>query len=75
MIEIILAVLTIWAIPWKIYAVWNAVKHGQKKWFVVLLLLNTFAILELIYIFKIAGKSWADVKHDFRSAWQSLKSK
>ena len=63
----------IWTIPWKIYAVWTAVKRDQKKWFVALLLLNTVSILEIFYIFKIAKKSWAEVKADFRSAFSSGK--
>jgi len=70
---ILAIILVLWAIPWKIYAVWIAVKNDQKKWFVALLLLNTVAILEIIYIFKIAKKSWAEVKTDFRNAWVSIK--
>ncbi len=65
--------LALWTIPWKIYAVWTAVKHDQKKWFVALLILNTVGILEIFYIFKIAKKSWAEVKEDFRKAFSSTK--
>ena len=72
-VNIIILVITLWTIPWKIYAVWTAVKHDQKKWFVVLLLLNTASILEILYIFKIAKKSWAEVKTDFRGALSSSK--
>jgi len=71
--SLVAIILVLWVIPWKIYAVWMAVKNGHKKWFVALLLLNTLAILELIYIFKIAKKSWAEVKTDFRNAWKSIK--
>ncbi len=65
-------ILAIWTIPWKIYAAWTAAKHGHKKWFVAVVLLNTASILELIYIFKIAKKSWVEVKGDFRRAWSSV---
>ena len=69
----ILILLVLWTIPWKAYAVWLAVRHNHKKWFVALLLLNTVAILEIFYIFKIAKKSWAEVKEDFRKALSSFK--
>ncbi|MFA6257187.1 MAG: DUF5652 family protein [Candidatus Paceibacterota bacterium] len=68
---LILILLTLWTIPWKVYSVWLAVKNDHKKWFIVLLLLNTVAILEIFYIFKIAKKSWAEVSGDFGQAWRS----
>jgi len=68
-----LIILALWTIPWKIYAVWIAVKHNHKKWFVALLILNTFAILEIFYIFYIVKKSWVEVKRDFHKAWMSIK--
>ena len=66
--NVFLVVVLLWTIPWKLYAVWMAAKRDQKKWFVALLLLNTLAILEIFYIFKIAKKSWTEVKADFKSA-------
>ena len=71
--SLLILIIAIWTIPWKIYAVWLAVRHNHKKWFVALLLLNTVAILEIFYIFKIAKKSWAEVKEDFRKALSSFK--
>ena len=72
-INLVLLILALWTIPWKIYAVWIAAKHNHKKWFVALLILNTVAILEIFYIFKIANKSWAEVKGDFKKALSSDK--
>ena len=46
---IILAI--IWTLPWKGIAFWKAAKNDDKKWFIALLLLNTLAILEILYIF------------------------
>jgi hypothetical protein len=69
--SIIAVILFLWTIPWKVYAVWHAVKNNDKKWFVALLFLNTLAILELVYIFKILNKSWREVSEDFRMAWRS----
>jgi hypothetical protein len=43
--------LALWSIPWKGYALWVAAKNTHKWWFIALLLVNTAAILEIIYIF------------------------
>ncbi len=44
-------VILFWVLPWKGVALWKAAKNSHKKWFIVILILNTFAILEIIYIF------------------------
>jgi hypothetical protein len=72
-VNILIAILVLWTIVWKIYAVWIACKHNQKKWFVALLILNTAGILEIFYIFKIRNKKWVEVKEDFSEAWSSIK--
>lgn len=59
--------LALWAIFWKVYGVWVAAKNGHKKWFVALLVLNTFGILEIIYIFNVANKKWSDVRRALNS--------
>ena len=46
-----LFLILLWTIPWKGVALWKAAKNSHKKWFIVLLVLNTLAILEIIYIF------------------------
>jgi len=48
-LPLILAV--IWTIPWKGVALWKSARRGQKIWFVLMLVLNTLAILEILYIF------------------------
>ncbi len=45
--------ITLWTLPWKGYALWLASKNNHKWWFIAILLLNTVAILEIIYIFAI----------------------
>jgi len=45
-----------WTLPWKGVALWKAVKNSQKGWFIALLILNTLAILEIIYIFYFSKK-------------------
>lgn len=70
--NVIIIILAIWTIPWKGYALWLAVKRNQTKWFIILLILNTVGILEIFYIFKIAKKSWTEVKRDFHKAISSF---
>lgn len=43
--------IVFWTIPWKGVALWKASKNNHKKWFIALLVLNTLAVLEIIYIF------------------------
>lgn len=43
--------LLLWMIPWKGWALWRSARNGHMGWFVVLLIVNTLAILEIIYIF------------------------
>lgn len=52
----VILLLAIWVIPWKGYALWLAAKNNSKWWFIALLVLNTLAILDIIYIFFIAKK-------------------
>jgi len=50
-LTLVLFLLLLWVLPWKGVALWRAARNAQKKWFIVLLILNTLAILEIIYIF------------------------
>jgi len=47
----LLFLILLWVLPWKGVALWKSAKNGHKKWFIALFLLNTLAILEIIYIF------------------------
>lgn len=51
-----LILLMLWQIPWKGWALWLAARRGEKWWFIALLIINTLAILEIIYIFAIAKR-------------------
>ena len=46
--------ILLWSMFWKILALWRASKGDQRYWFIAMLLLNTFGILELVYLFKFA---------------------
>ncbi len=58
--------IMLWVLPWKIYSLWTAAKRGDKKWFIILILVNSLAILDIIYIFAIAKKQWSDIKAVFQ---------
>jgi len=51
---ILLAVL--WVLPWKGVALWKAAKNNEKWWFVAILVVNTMALLEILYIFFFSKK-------------------
>jgi hypothetical protein len=57
----------VWVLPWKGYALWTASRNGNKRWFIALLILNTFAILDIFYLFYIAKKTPKDLVHLFKS--------
>jgi len=46
----------LWTLPWKGVALWKAARNTHKKWFIALLVLNTLAVLEIIYIFAFSKK-------------------
>jgi len=46
----VIALITIWTLPWKGVALWKSAKNGQLVWFIALLVLNTLAILEIVYL-------------------------
>ncbi|HNV12527.1 MAG TPA: DUF5652 family protein [bacterium] len=48
---IFMAILIIWTIPWKGVALWKSARNNHKWWFIAMLLVNSLAILEIIYIF------------------------
>lgn len=41
----------LWQLPWKGVALWRAARNSHTGWFVAIFLINTMAILEIIYIF------------------------
>lgn len=53
---ITIVIVMIWSIVWKGIALWKSARLSHKKWFVVLLVLNTVGILEIIYVYFIASK-------------------
>jgi len=52
----IIPLLVLWTVPWKGVALWRSARNSHKAWFIVLLIVNTLAILEIIYIFGFSKK-------------------
>lgn len=55
-VTVVVVLAALWTVPWKGVALWKAARNGQKAWFIVMLILNTMAILEIIYIFAFSKK-------------------
>ena len=64
----VFVIAMLWTLPWKGYALWTASKKGDKRWFIALIILNTFAILDIFYVFYIA-------KRTPKEFYKSLKTK
>lgn len=52
----IIYLILAWTLLWKGLALWKAARNSQRNWFIALLILNTLAILEIIYIFYFSKK-------------------
>ncbi|MCE9585592.1 DUF5652 family protein [Candidatus Nomurabacteria bacterium] len=65
--SLIIILLAIWSLLWKCYSTWTASKKDDKRWFIILIILNTFGILDMIYVFGVANKKWSDVKNTFKN--------
>ena len=48
---VLVLLIATWTLPWKGWALWIAARKSDKKWFIALLVLNTLAILDILYIF------------------------
>jgi len=44
-----------WSFLWKGLALWRSAKRSDMWWFIAFLFINTFGILEIIYLFAITG--------------------
>jgi hypothetical protein len=52
----LIPLIVLWTLPWKGVALWKSARNGQTAWFVIMLIVNTLAILEIIYIFAFSKK-------------------
>ncbi|HCY26129.1 TPA: hypothetical protein DIC38_00380 [Candidatus Nomurabacteria bacterium] len=59
-------ILIIWVLPWKAYALWTSARLNHKVWFIILVIINTFAILDIFYIFYFAKKKPKDIAKELK---------
>ncbi|XOB40379.1 MAG: DUF5652 family protein [Candidatus Nealsonbacteria bacterium] len=48
--------IILWTLPWKGIALWKSARLNDKWWFIALLMINTLAVLEILYIFIISKR-------------------
>jgi hypothetical protein len=46
-----MVVMLAWSLIWKGLAMWKSARLNQPIWFVAILVINTFGILEILYIY------------------------
>jgi hypothetical protein len=75
--QFLVYLLFLWSLMWKGMALWNASKHNQRNWFIVLLILNTIGILEIVYLFRFAKKRMTlqDIKNGLKNIFYSKSTK
>lgn len=47
----LILLIVLWTLPWKGWSLWKSAKLNDKTWFIILLLFQTLAILDILYIF------------------------
>ncbi|MEK7211657.1 MAG: DUF5652 family protein [Patescibacteria group bacterium] len=57
----LMPLLLIWSLFWKAWATWIAARKGNKIWFGALLAVNTFGILEILYIYVFSKMKVKDI--------------
>ena len=60
--QLLLYLIILWVLPWKGVALWRAGRNSHKKWFIAILILNTLAIVEIVYIFFFSKKKPTEEK-------------
>ncbi len=49
--------LAAWVLPWKGWALWRAARLNDRGWFIALLVIQTLAVLDIVYIFSISKRA------------------
>ncbi len=63
----VLIIAILWTLLWKGYSLWVSAKMNHKKWFIALIIFNTFGLLAIFYIFYIAKKTPKDIIRAIKS--------
>ncbi len=58
--------LQIWILAWKGFALWKAGAVKKSKiWFILLLVINTYGLFEILYIFLLSKYDWSEIGQKF----------
>lgn len=63
---LITLLMVLWVLPWKGYALWTAARTRNKIWFVILIIFNTFGLLDIFYLFYVEKKTSKDILNLFK---------
>jgi methionyl-tRNA synthetase len=53
----LMTLAALWTLPFKGFALWKSAKRGEKWWFIAFMVVNTLAILEIVYLFFIVPRA------------------
>ncbi len=59
--ELLLLFFLLWSLLWTGLALWHAGRRGQVGWFLIFLMVHTFGILEIIYLFGVLKLKFSDL--------------
>ena len=57
-VAVLLVVIFVWSLVWKGFALWKAALRKEKIWFIVILIVSTYGILEILYIYVFSKIEW-----------------
>ena len=60
--QTLLFLIALWTIPWKGVALWKAARRDDERWFMIILVVNTLAILDILYIFIWSKRKKSDIR-------------
>ncbi|MDP1696050.1 MAG: DUF5652 family protein [archaeon] len=63
----LLILAVIWSLVWKALALWKSARRNSPVWFIALLVINTFGILEILYLFLFSKIKLPKVKEKEKS--------
>lgn len=58
--KVYLVIALIWSLAWKGVALWKSADRKEKWWFIAFLVVNTFGVLEIAYLFYFSKKENSD---------------
>jgi hypothetical protein len=66
-----IVIVLVWSLPWKGVALWKSARRKEIGWFILILVVQTMAILEIIYLFWIVREN----KNHYKKAKRWWKKK